>query len=172
MAILNRQKVRELIEETLREAETALSEGNVPIGSLIVGDNGAILASCHNENYTRNDITAHAEMLCLRKMGNATLDNDIQQNHYLFSSLEPCGGCGFFIAKTNIKRVYAAALDPYRAGTSILKKHFSEVFDDVDFMVCDFPDLADKSKSLMRKYFLKKDKFNIAKVYVSNDRSR
>ena len=89
MAILNRQKVRELIEETLREAETALSEGNVPIGSLIVGDNGAILASCHNENYTRNDITAHAEMLCLRKMGNATLDNDIQQNHYLFSSLEP-----------------------------------------------------------------------------------
>lgn len=165
--IFNKDQQKLFLEETIKEAEAALEEGNYPIGSLIVDSNGKILAKCRNENFTKDDITAHAEILCLRKLGIDKLTKDKSKDYYLFSSLEPCSGCGFFVARTNIKTIFVAALDPYRPGTSVVRhtEPFSEVFQKIDFVVCDFPDLARKSKLLMRDYFLKKDRPDAAKVY-------
>ncbi|OGM12719.1 hypothetical protein A3A76_04370 [Candidatus Woesebacteria bacterium RIFCSPLOWO2_01_FULL_39_23] len=161
------KKLRYFIGETIKEAQIAVSKGNYPIGSLIVDEKGNIIAKCQNENATRDDITAHAEVLCLRKMGSKRLAKENGKSYYLFSSLEPCGGCGFFMARTNIKIVYIASLDPYRSGMSVLKKStdFSEIFKNINVVVCDFLDLATKSKLLMRDYLIKKGKKEAAKIY-------
>ena len=163
----SKDKLRYFIEETIKEAEIAINKGNYPIGSLIVDEKGNIVAKCQNENATRNDITAHAEVLCLRELGTKRLAKENGKSYYLFSSLEPCGGCGFFITRTNIKTVYIASLDPYRSGMSVLKKSqdFSDIFKGTDVVVCDFPDLATKSKLLMRDYLIKRGKPEAAKIY-------
>ena len=167
MDTFSQEQIRSFIEETIREGEVALAENNYPIGSIVVDGEGEIIAKCHNENSTKDDITAHAEVLCLKELGDSRLSKENGKSYYLFSSLEPCGGCGFFIARTNIKAIFVAAVDPYRSGTSILKESsdFSEIFKDLNFVVCNFPDLAKRSKLLMRDYLVKKGRKTDAKIY-------
>ena len=54
------------MEEALKEAETAASEGEVPVGAVIVRD-GEIIARAHNMTEQAKDPTAHAEILAIRK---------------------------------------------------------------------------------------------------------
>ena len=53
--------------EALNEAETALREGNWPIGCVIVLDN-KIISRGHNQVYTLRNRTAHAEMIAINKI--------------------------------------------------------------------------------------------------------
>ena len=50
----------------LREAERALDHDDVPVGAVIVKD-GEVIGAGHNERELRNDPTAHAETLALRR---------------------------------------------------------------------------------------------------------
>ncbi len=50
----------------LREAEHALEHDDVPIGAVVVHE-GEVIAVGQNEREVRQDPTAHAEMLALRK---------------------------------------------------------------------------------------------------------
>ena len=52
------------MREALREASDALSEGEIPIGAVIVC-NGRIIAKGHNMTERLHDPTAHAEMIAL-----------------------------------------------------------------------------------------------------------
>lgn len=160
-------QIRGFLERAMNEGEKALVRGDYPIGAVLVDKDGKILALGGNENSTQGDITAHAELLCLRKMGINRLSKNIPGDYYLFTSLEPCGGCGFFIARTNIKAIVTVAIDPYRPGTSVLKKsgEFGSVFKDIEIIVSNFSDLAKKSKLLMRDYLISKGKQEAAKVY-------
>lgn len=161
------EKIKLLLAETINEAELALNEGNYPIGALIANKKGDIVAKSRNKNFTNNDISAHAEILCLREMGTEVLSKDNGKKHFLFTSLEPCGGCGFFIARTNVKVIYAAAIDPYKPGVSVLKKskEFGGMFEKVEFIVGEFKDLAIKSRRLMRDYLLSRGNEKAAKAY-------
>ncbi len=165
--MFSKNQLKSFLEETIKEAEIALKEGNYPIGSVVVDPKGKIVAKCHNENLTKNDISAHAEILCLRNLGIKKTSKDIKEDYFLFSSLEPCGGCGFFIARTNIKIIYMAAVDPYKPGITELKKteKFATNFKSLELIVCNFPDLALKSKHLMRDYFISKGRIEDSKVY-------
>ena len=51
----------------LGEAEKAAKEGEVPVGAVVVGPSGEILARAHNRMVAGNDPAGHAEILALRK---------------------------------------------------------------------------------------------------------
>ena len=55
-----------LMKEALKEADKGFAEGEVPVGALIVDAGGEVIARAHNQPLSRNDPTAHAEILALR----------------------------------------------------------------------------------------------------------
>ena len=62
----------ELMREALLEAGQAMSEGEVPVGAVLVKD-GTIIARAHNRREQEHDPTSHAELICMqeaaRKLG-------------------------------------------------------------------------------------------------------
>src|SRR3989338_4989963 len=89
------EKLKYFLELAIEEAQQAMKNDNYPIGSIIVNDIGDVLVSGQNENTTLNDITAHAEIQCMRKLGLKKLSKNLGQNNYLITSMEPCLGCGY-----------------------------------------------------------------------------
>ncbi len=59
------------MEIALDEARAAAARGEVPVGAVVVGPDGAVLARAGNEVEARRDASAHAELLALRAGGRA-----------------------------------------------------------------------------------------------------
>lgn len=82
---------------------------DVPVGAIIVKD-GVIIAQACNEREQKNDPSAHAEILALRRaalaLGNWRL-NDCE----LYVTLEPCPMCAWAILQSRIKAVYFGSYD-------------------------------------------------------------
>jgi tRNA(Arg) A34 adenosine deaminase TadA len=103
------------MERALQQARAAAQRGEVPIGAVIVGPDGAILAEAGNRIEGDGDPTAHAELLAIRaaaaKLGAPRLvDCD------LHVTLEPCPMCAQAIAFARIRRLYYGAADPKGGG--------------------------------------------------------
>ena len=112
------------MERALREARLAAERGEVPIGAVIVGPDGAVLAEAGNRTEEMRDPTAHAEMLAIRaaaaKRGAPRLvDCD------LYVTLEPCPMCAQAISFARIRRLYWGAADPKGGGV----EHGPRIFD-------------------------------------------
>jgi tRNA(adenine34) deaminase len=54
------------MQAALEQADLAATLGEVPVGCVIVGGDGSLLASGHNLRETAADPTAHAELVALR----------------------------------------------------------------------------------------------------------
>ena len=93
------------------EAESAAARGEVPVGAVLVGADGTILARDGNRIVERRDPTAHAEMEVLRA-GAAALGNERLTGTTLFVTLEPCQMCAGAISFARVGRVVFAADDP------------------------------------------------------------
>lgn len=160
--MLNNTAIRHLLELTLQEAEKALDKGNYPIASLIIDARAKVISLKRNQCKTKNDVSAHAEILNLGEVGIANTGNLI-----MFSSLEPCFGCSFFIARSKITKVFSALKDPHKGGISDLKKQaqFANFFEKIELINEPFIDLKERSKSLMKDYFLKLGSKDKAKFY-------
>ena len=98
------------MQMALRQAEKAAQSGEVPVGAVVVGADGAILAAAHNQMRALNDPTAHAEMLALRAAAQK-LGNERLSGCDLYVTLEPCTMCVGAIALARIKRLYYGAAD-------------------------------------------------------------
>ncbi len=112
------------MERALREARLAAERGEVPIGAVIVGPDGAVLAAAGNRTEQDRDPTAHAEMLAIRaaaiRLGAPRLvDCD------LYVTLEPCPMCAQAISFARIRRLYWGAADPKGGGI----EHGPRIFD-------------------------------------------
>ena len=101
----------------LAQARDAAERGEVPVGAVLVGPDGQVLAADGNRTQATNDATAHAEMLVLRAgallLAGARLrltDCD------LYVTLEPCPMCAAAIALARIRRLYYGAPDPKGGG--------------------------------------------------------
>ena len=97
------------------EAEKAGWRGEVPVGAVLVGADGSIIALSGNEVEATNDPTAHAEMLVLRA-GAAALGQKLLDGCDLYVTLEPCPMCAAAIALARIRRLYFGAYDPKSGG--------------------------------------------------------
>jgi len=95
----------------LEEAEAALARGEVPIGAVVVGPDGAVLAYAGNRTLELRDPTAHAELLAIREAC-AKLGTERLVDCDLYVTLEPCAMCAAAISFARIRRLYFGASDP------------------------------------------------------------
>jgi len=102
---------QDFILEALTEAQIAQSNGDIPVGAVIVDPkNHNIIARGHNQVVKNNDPTAHAEIQAIRHaaqvLGKHRLDG-----YDIYSSLEPCTMCSATISLSRIRRLYFALED-------------------------------------------------------------
>jgi tRNA(Arg) A34 adenosine deaminase TadA len=94
----------------LAEAEAAAARGEVPVGAVLLGADGALLAQDGNRILERRDPTAHAEMLVIRAAAE-TLRNERLVGTTLCVTLEPCAMCVGAMSLARIARLVFAAED-------------------------------------------------------------
>lgn len=99
------------MDRALEEAARAGERGEVPVGAVIVGSGGEILASAGNRTLSLRDPTAHAEMLAIRAAC-AKLGSERLAGCDLYVTLEPCAMCAAAISFARIRRLYFGAADP------------------------------------------------------------
>jgi tRNA(adenine34) deaminase len=135
----------------LEEAAAARTHDDVPVGAVVLGADGTVLARAHNEREATGDPTAHAEVLALRaaarSLGSWRLDGCT-----LVVTLEPCTMCAGAIVLSRVARVVYGAVDE-KAGAAgslwdVLRdrrlNHRPEVLSGV---------LADDSGALLKEFF-------------------
>ena len=83
---------RDYMARALGEARDAGDRGEVPVGAVLVGPGGDILASAGNAQIGSCDATAHAEVRVLQMAGLAC-GNYRLPGTVLFVTLEPCTMC-------------------------------------------------------------------------------
>lgn len=112
-----------MIQSLLDLAARASILGEVPIAACIVGADGTVLATAHNEVELRNDATAHAELLALRQAC-ATRGSKYLEDCTLYVTLEPCAMCAQAASLAKIKKIIFGAYDPKGGGV----EHGARVF--------------------------------------------
>ena len=103
------------MQHALELAQRAESEGEVPVGAVLVLDE-QVIGEGWNRPITDNDPTAHAEIMALRSAAKK-LDNYRLLETTLYVTLEPCIMCSGAIIHSRVKRVVYGALDP-KAGAA------------------------------------------------------
>jgi len=88
----------------LEEAEKAGQMGEVPIGAILVSEDGQILSSTHNQTIDLADPTAHAEILALREAA-LKINNYRLLNTTLYVTVEPCIMCMGAIVHARISKL-------------------------------------------------------------------
>ncbi len=99
----------------LAAARRAGHAGEVPVGAVLRGRDGAILASGRNAMIARRDPTAHAEIIAIRRAGGVSVNYRLP-GATLYATLEPCLMCLGAIAHARIARVIYGATDPKRGA--------------------------------------------------------
>ena len=104
----------------LVEAQIAMDvSDDVPVGAVIVNDQGEIIARGRNERELSGDPTAHAEILAIREAA-AKLGDWRLTGLTLVVTLEPCVMCAGAIQAARISRVVFGAWDEKVGATGSL----------------------------------------------------
>jgi len=88
-----------------------LEDDEIPVGALIVGPDGQLLAEGWNRNISERDPSAHAEIVAMRRAGER-LGNHRLLGCTLYVTLEPCAMCAMAMVHARVARVVYAATDP------------------------------------------------------------
>ena len=100
------------MQQALALADRAQHEDDeIPVGALLVGADGELLAEGWNRNISESDPSAHAEIVAMRKAGQA-LGNHRLLGSTLYVTLEPCAMCAMAMVHARVARVVYAATDP------------------------------------------------------------
>ncbi len=103
------------MDAALAEARAAAARGEVPVGAVVVGADGWVLARAGNRTEELRDPTAHAEMLAIRAAcAEAGAPRLVGADLYV--TLEPCPMCAQAISFARIARLYWGAADPKGGG--------------------------------------------------------
>ncbi len=103
------------MRQALAAAEQAASIGEVPVGAVVVVG-GEVVAVAHNERETKNDPTAHAEVVALRRAA-AARGSWRLIGADLYVTMEPCPMCAGAIVNARLQRVIYGCDDP-KAGAA------------------------------------------------------
>ncbi len=137
----------------LREARAAGDAGEVPVGAVVTGPRGEVVASAGNRRERDADPTAHAEIVALRsaaaRLGVWRLDGCT-----LYATLEPCAMCAAACVLARVACVVYAASDP-RAGFA---GSLGNLLEDPRLnhrVACRAGLLAEPSRALLERFFAK-----------------
>ncbi len=103
------------MELAFAEARAAAARGEVPVGAVVVGPDGMVLARAGNRTEQDCDASAHAELLALRAAGRA-LGTPRLTACDLFVTLEPCAMCAAAIGLFRVRRLVFGAYDTKGGG--------------------------------------------------------
>ncbi len=98
------------MQQAISVAKDAALHNDVPVGALVVTEQGKILGTGHNLREENNDPTAHAEIAAMRnaaaKIGSWRMDELT-----MIVTLEPCAMCAGAISQSRFKRLVFGAWD-------------------------------------------------------------
>jgi len=125
--------------------------GEVPVGAVIIAEDGEQLAVAGNLTITNSDPTAHAEILALRDAAKS-IGNYRLVGATVYSTIEPCVMCAGALVNARIERLVFGARDErfgavetqFQLCTSENLNHRIEVTSGV---------LADECRELMQTFF-------------------
>ncbi len=112
------------MRDALEQARSAGARGEIPVGAVVLGPGGVILARAGNRTEADHDPTAHAEILALRAAA-AMRGSPRLPDCDLYVTLEPCPMCAQAISLFRIRRLIFGAYDPKGGGV----EHGARVFD-------------------------------------------
>ena len=98
------------MQQAIALAKSAADNGDVPVGALVVNEQGEVLGTGHNLREENNDPTAHAEIVAMR-MAAEKLNNWRMDDLTMVVTLEPCAMCAGAISQSRLKRVVFGAWD-------------------------------------------------------------
>ena len=101
---------KQLMQQAIELARGASNFDDVPVGALIVNEQGKVLATGQNLREKDNDPIAHAEMVAIKNAGNK-IGNWRLDDLTLVVTLEPCVMCAGAIAQSRMKRLVFGAFD-------------------------------------------------------------
>lgn len=102
------------MRQAIDQGRRAAGHGDVPIGAVLLGPNGDVVSTGHNEREITGDPTAHAEVLALRRGAQAHGEWRLER-HTLVVTLEPCTMCAGAIVAARVATLVFGAFDP-KAG--------------------------------------------------------
>jgi tRNA(adenine34) deaminase len=107
---------KELMQQALLLAKEAANHGDVPVGAIIVDENGAVIGRGKNERVKNNDPLAHAEIVAIKDAA-SNLSNWRFDQLTLIVTLEPCAMCAGAIAQSRFERLVFGSFDE-KAGAA------------------------------------------------------
>ena len=114
-----------MMRHALSLADKAEQIGEIPVGAVLVDEQGEIIGEGWNLSIVNSDPTAHAEIVALRHAAQKVCNYRLL-NTTLYVTLEPCTMCAGAILHSRIKRLVFGASD-YKTGAVGSRFHF---FDD------------------------------------------
>ncbi len=96
--------------EAIAVARHAASTGDVPVGAIVINQDGVVIGTGSNEREANNDPTAHAEIVAIRNAA-ARLQKSRLDGCTLIVTLEPCPMCAGAIAQSRISNLIFGAWD-------------------------------------------------------------
>jgi tRNA(adenine34) deaminase len=138
------------MKEALVEAKKAFELNEVPVGAVLVYK-GEIIARAHNLVESRQDATAHAEVLCLQmaaqRMGNWRLLKTT-----LYCTLEPCPMCAGAMIHSRVERLVWGAPD-VRCGAHGSFVNLLDLKHPIHCLKVDSGVLQEECAELMKTFF-------------------
>src|SRR5438105_11388004 len=114
----------EFMGAAIDEARKGLSEGGIPIGSVLVRG-GKIVGQGHNQRVQKSDPMAHAEIDCLQQAGRIGSYKDA----VLYSTLMPCYLCAGAVVQFGIKKVIVGESKTFAGAEEFMRNQGVEVID-------------------------------------------
>ena len=132
------------MQKAIAEAMQGVSEGGIPIGSVLVKD-GEIIGRGHNKRVQDKDPVTHAEIDCLRNAGRV----GTYKGTVLYSTLMPCYLCAGAVVQFNIKKVIAGENETFSGAKEFMESHGVEVINlDLDECKNMMKDFIEKNPKL------------------------
>lgn len=122
--LVDRSAHEPFLRAAIDEARAGMSEGGIPIGSVLVRD-GQIIGRGHNRRVQKGDPMAHAEIDALTQAGRLRSYRDT----VLYSTLMPCYLCSGACLQFGIPRVVVGESRNFRGAPDLLRSHGVEVID-------------------------------------------
>jgi len=108
----------------IEEAKKGLSEGGIPIGSVLVKE-GKLVAKGRNKRVQEKNPILHGEMDCLNNAGRI----GSYRNTVIYSTLMPCYMCAGTIVQFKIPKVVVGESRTFGGAREFMESHGVEVVD-------------------------------------------
>ena len=108
-------------------AQEALSAGEVPVGCVIVWEDGSIIGRGRNRREEDRDALGHAELAAIRDACR-TVGGWRLHRAKLYVTLEPCPMCAGAILNARIPEIHYAAKDPSLGSCGSVLNLYEERF--------------------------------------------